>query len=134
VSGDNRAVLPDRHLDLGCGKRPRNPYERSRLSGVDIRPLESGEDFEYRAADLTVEPIPYESDRFGSVSAFDFIEHVPRVLPRGDGRSTTFPFIRLMDEIWREANELAGRAVDEARTTIALTDRPTSHPEIPRLS
>jgi len=94
-------VLPDRHLDLGCGKRPRNPYERGRLSGVDMRPLESGEDFEYRAADLTVEPIPYESDRFGSVSAFDFIEHVPRVLPSGDGRSTTFPFIRLMDEIWR---------------------------------
>jgi hypothetical protein len=29
-----------------------------------MRPLESGEDFEYRVADLTVEPIPYESDRF----------------------------------------------------------------------
>ena len=66
-----------------------------------MRPLESGEDFEYRAADLTVEPIPYESDRFGSVSAFDFIEHLPRVLPSSDGRGTTFPFIRVMDEIWR---------------------------------
>ena len=66
-----------------------------------MRPLESQENFEYRAADLTLEPIPYEADRFGSVSAFDFIEHVPRVLPSSDGRSTTFPFIRLMNEIWR---------------------------------
>lgn len=94
-------MLPDLHLDLGCGKRPRNPYARARLSGVDIRPLESSEDFEYRSANLALEPIPYESDRFGSVSAFDFIEHVPRVLPSVDGRSTMFPFVRLMDEIWR---------------------------------
>jgi SAM-dependent methyltransferase len=94
-------MLPDRHLDLGCGKRPRNPYGRGRLSGVDIRPLESSDDFEYRTANLTLEAIPYESDRFGSVSAFDFIEHVPRVLASGDDRGTVFPFIRLMDEIWR---------------------------------
>ena len=27
--------LPDIHLDLGCGKFPRNPYDRAKLCGVD---------------------------------------------------------------------------------------------------
>ncbi|HEX7341669.1 MAG TPA: methyltransferase domain-containing protein [Rhodanobacteraceae bacterium] len=90
----------DRHLDLGCGKFPRNPYHRTELCGVDIRPLQA-EGFEYRLANLAVEPIPYFDDSFGSVSAYDFIEHVPRLLPAPDGRSTIFPFVRLMDEIWR---------------------------------
>lgn len=97
-------TLPDAHLDLGCGKRPRNPYQRGRLCGVDIRALESvltGPDFEFRGANLTVEPIPFPDDSFGSVSAFDFIEHVPRIFPTPDGRDTVFPFIRLMDEVWR---------------------------------
>jgi SAM-dependent methyltransferase len=96
--------LPDVHLDLGCGKRPRNPYGRSRLCGIDIRALAdtlTDPDFEFRGANLAVEPIPFESDSFGSVSAFDFIEHVPRVLATPDGRDTFFPFVRLMDEIWR---------------------------------
>jgi SAM-dependent methyltransferase len=94
-------LLPDVHLDLGCGKRPRNPYGRGRLCGVDIRPLQGSADFEYRVANLITEAIPYEADRFGSVSAFDFIEHVPRVLSGPDGRGTCFPFIRLMNEVWR---------------------------------
>lgn len=64
-----------RHLDLGCG-----PVLRS---------------------NLTVETTPFESDRFDSVSAFDFLEHVPRVLPTADGRGTRFPFVELMNEISR---------------------------------
>ena len=68
---------------------------------MDIRPLRESIDFEYRAANLVTEPIPFDDRHFGSVSAFDFIEHVPRVLPTTDGRSTYFPFIRLMNEVWR---------------------------------
>jgi SAM-dependent methyltransferase len=93
--------VPDVHLDLGCGKRPRNPYQRSRVCGVDVRALSSSSDFEFRAANLSVDPIPFPDDAFGSVSAFDFIEHVPRILGSADGRSTAFPFIRLMNEAWR---------------------------------
>ena len=93
--------VPDVHLDLGCGKRPRNPYLRSRVCGVDIRALASADDFEFRSANVSVEPIPYPDHQFGSVSAFDFIEHVPRILGTPDGRSTVFPFIRLMNEVWR---------------------------------
>lgn len=91
----------DRHLDLGCGKYPRNPYGRSRLHGIDVRPPPAAVDFEHRTANLVLEPIPYPDASFASVSAFDFIEHVPRLLPTADGRDTVFPFIRLMNEIWR---------------------------------
>src|SRR3984885_14617504 len=94
-------AVPDRHLDLGCGEIPRNPYSRSQVCGVDVRPLAAQGSFEHKVANLFVEPIPYGDDSFGSVSAYDFIEHVPRLLSTPDGRSTTFPFIRLMNEIWR---------------------------------
>ena len=93
--------LPDTHLDLGCGKFPRNPYRQQRLFGVDIRPLPPTPDFESRVANLALDPIPYPDGMFGSVSAFDFIEHIPRVLAVPDERRTILPFIALMNEIWR---------------------------------
>lgn len=92
--------LPDRHLDLGCGAAPRNPYGRAVLSGVDIRPTDGPVEHDHRVANLVLQPIPFDDDSFGSVSAFDFIEHVPRVFPDGQG-GTMFPFVRLMDEVWR---------------------------------
>jgi SAM-dependent methyltransferase len=95
------AGLPDTHLDLGCGKYPRNPYDQKRLFGVDIRELPPTEGFESRAANLALDPIPYPDGMFGSVSAFDFIEHIPRVLAVPDERRTVLPFITLMNEIWR---------------------------------
>lgn len=93
--------LPDTHLDLGCGEVPRNPYGRTQLCGVDVRGVTPRQGFEFRTANLFLEPIPFAENSFGSVSAFDFIEHVPRVLTSADGRDTFFPFIRLMNEIWR---------------------------------
>lgn len=92
--------LPDRHLDLGCGKFPRNPYARGSLAGVDIRPLQASDTFDYRVANLSLQPIPWDDGSFGSVSAFDFIEHVPRVLADGAG-GTRNPFIEVMNEVWR---------------------------------
>jgi SAM-dependent methyltransferase len=89
------------HLDLGCGPVPRNPYSRDKVFGVDIAPGTVAGGIEVRRANLTVEPIPFEDDRFDSVSAFDFLEHVPRVLATADGRGTRFPFIELMNEISR---------------------------------
>jgi len=94
-------ALPDHHLDLGCGAHPRNPYGRGRLSGVDIRPMPDASGFDYRVANLVVHPIPFPDDSFGSVSAYDFVEHVPRILATPDGNDTTFPFVRLMSEVWR---------------------------------
>lgn len=95
------ATRPGRHLDLGCGKFPRNPYRMAELHGVDIRPLSAhGEGFEYRQANLVLDPIPYPDRHFDSLSAYDFIEHVPRLLADGRG-GTRLPFIELMNEVWR---------------------------------
>ncbi|PNS09662.1 hypothetical protein [Solilutibacter silvestris] len=90
-----------RHLDLGCGKFPRNPYDCNELHGIDMRALDPGDTgFSYRRANVVVEAIPYPDDFFDSISAFDFIEHIPRVLA-GGAEGTRLPFIELMNEIWR---------------------------------
>lgn len=95
-------TLPDRHLDLGCGSHPRNPYARSALFGVDIGEVAAtARHVEIAKANLSLQPIPFPDDHFASVSAYDFLEHVPRVLPTPDGQATRFPFIELMNEIWR---------------------------------
>lgn len=92
--------MTTRHLDLGCGPVPRNPYGRDELYGVDLG-APAGSDGPIRRANLAVSPIPWPDDSFESVSAYDFLEHVPRVLPTADGQGTRFPFIELMNEVWR---------------------------------
>jgi SAM-dependent methyltransferase len=89
------------HLDLGCGQRPKNPYGLPRVFGVDIRAglqIDGVERIE--AANLSSQPIPFEDSQFDSVSAYDFLEHVPRVRVDAQGQ-THFPFVQLMNEIWR---------------------------------
>ncbi len=87
------------HLDLGCGIKPRNPYDCQKLYGVDIR-HSSISGWEVRSSNLAYEPIPFESSFFDSVSAYDFIEHIPRLMfiPQ---IGTIFPFVNLMSEIHR---------------------------------
>jgi SAM-dependent methyltransferase len=91
-----------RHLDLGCGTRPRNPYRQAELYGIDIREGLAAEGVvAIAAANLSLAPIPFPDSHFDSVSAYDFFEHVPRVsLDHASGR-THFPFVELMNEIWR---------------------------------
>jgi SAM-dependent methyltransferase len=88
-----------RHLDLGCGPVPRNPYQRDELFGVDLSGSTDGGPI--RRANLVMQAIPFADNSFESVSAYDFLEHVPRVLPTADGQGTRFPFIELMNEVWR---------------------------------
>ncbi|MCB2021933.1 MAG: methyltransferase domain-containing protein [Burkholderiaceae bacterium] len=101
MSEASSALATERHLDLGCGARPRNPYGRRHLYGVDLNRPQTDVAFEFASANLALQPIPFASDLFGSVSAFDFIEHVPRVLNGAEPNTTCFPFVRLMDEVWR---------------------------------
>ena len=101
MSEASSALATERHLDLGCGARPRNPYGRRHLYGVDLNRPQTDIAFEFASANLALQPIPFASDLFGSVSAFDFIEHVPRVLNGAEPNTTCFPFVRLMDEVWR---------------------------------
>lgn len=96
------SALPSRHLDLGCGVRPRNPYGRDLLFGVDIRDgLQAPGVERIVAANLSVDAIPFPDSHFDSVSAYDFLEHVPRVAIDFASGTTRLPFISLMNEIWR---------------------------------
>ena len=93
---------PTRHLDLGCGSRPHDPYRRDELHGVDVVAVQPAlPRLQFRQANLSLQPIPWPDGHFDSVSAYDFIEHVPRILPTPDGRGTRFPFVELMNEVWR---------------------------------
>lgn len=86
------------HLDLGCGDLPRNPFNAQHLYGVDIR---SNLGMNIVSANLMVESIPFPDNHFESVSAYDFIEHIPRNIHDFSTGKTHFPFIFLMNEIYR---------------------------------
>ena len=93
--------MTTRHLDLGCGPSPRNPYACDEAHAVDLALPEGLNSQLFRRANLSVEPIPHPDSSFDSISAFDFLEHIPRVLGTHDGRSTRFPFVELMNEVHR---------------------------------
>jgi glycosyltransferase involved in cell wall biosynthesis len=82
-------------LDLGCGDVPRNPFHADALFGVDVRSNLAGN---IRSADLTVEPIPFDDDSFDYLTAYDFIEHIPRVVYAPHRRNA---FIEVMNEVHR---------------------------------
>lgn len=83
-------------LDLGCGSDPRNPCDAEQVFGVDI--VDFG-DSRIATADLALGPIPFGDQQFDVVTAYDFLEHVPRLLYIGDTRRS--PFIEVMNEIHR---------------------------------
>jgi len=84
-----------RTLDLGCGLNPQNPFRAEQVYGIDIRDNPSAN---IKSADLTVEPIPFEDNAFDFITAFDIIEHIPKVIYAPNHR---FPFVELMNEVWR---------------------------------
>ena len=94
-----------RHLDLGCGTTPQNPYGREHLFGLDVRDdaqdILAKREIVMCKANLIFEPIPFEDNFFSSISAIDFLEHIPRQICIGNFQEAIYPFIRLMNEIWR---------------------------------
>jgi len=86
------------HLDIGCNSNPRNPFNASKLYGVDIIDLETNQ-FNYHKCNLILDALPFSDSSFESVSAYDFLQIVPRnVIING---SVVFPFIHVMNEIYR---------------------------------
>ena len=84
-----------RSLDLGSGINPRNPFNADELFCVDVRDDPA---INMKHADLAIEPIPFENEFFNYVTAYDFIEHIPRLIYNPNLR---YPFIELMNEIYR---------------------------------
>ncbi len=84
-----------RSLDLGCGRLPQNPFRADSLYGIDVY---SDSTKNIVSADLALDRIPFEADFFEYVTAFDFIEHIPRVIYNPTRRN---PFVELMNEIYR---------------------------------
>lgn len=82
-------------VDLGCGGGPRNDFGADEAWGVDIVPAGQM----VRVADLCREPIPWPDSSVDYVLAYDFVEHVPRLLYVDGVRRN--PFVELMNEVWR---------------------------------
>ena len=82
-------------VDLGSGASPRNHFGATKVFGVDVVP--HGEDV--IVCDLAVSPIPIRDGIIDFVTAFDFLEHIPRVIYLGAERKN--PFVEVMNEIWR---------------------------------
>ena len=95
-----------RALDLGCGSVLKNPFKADYIFGVDLSP--NSKNIKY--ANLAIDKIPFSSSKFNFVTAYDFIEHIPRIIyingKRGRNFSSSneqyrFAFVELMNEIYR---------------------------------
>lgn len=83
-------------LDLGCGNKISNPFNAKELFGADIKHI--GMDNVYKCT-LGIEELPFKDMSFDCVTAFDLIEHIPRVTYKDT--EIINPFIFLMNEIYR---------------------------------
>lgn len=83
-------------VDLGSGSTPRNPFNANILYSVDVQILDTPN---HRRSRLGIDPLPFHDGEVDYFTAYDLIEHIPRVLWR-DGELIN-PFIYLLSEIFR---------------------------------
>ena len=82
-------------LDIGCGDRPCNPYKCDEL--LMLEPSRQGDGI--ITCHLGIDPIPLETSSLDVITAFDVVEHIPRVIYKDN--KICNPFIEAMNEIWR---------------------------------
>jgi SAM-dependent methyltransferase len=88
--------FPSLSVDLGSSSNPRNPFKAHKTVGLDIAPVSINDVLK---CDLFRESFPFPDQSVSCVTAFDFIEHIPRVVVGAE--STFFPFVLVMNEIYR---------------------------------
>ena len=81
-------------LDIGCGRKIKNPFLAKQICGVDLIDFEN-----VVKCDVIANKLPFEDNKFDCCTAFDFLEHVPRVSIKNG--KTYFPFIELIDDVYR---------------------------------
>ena len=85
-----------RTLDLGSGITPQNPFNAQEVFGLDICDVELEN---VAKCDLALDDIPWENDSLDFVTAFDLLEHIPRlVYVNGVAK---YSFIDLLNEVYR---------------------------------
>ena len=94
-SPKNMQLKNTRTLDLGCGKFVKNFFKADRFYGVDIQDNSS---LNIKKADLVLEDIPFETNSIDYITAYDFLEHIPRIIYYPERR---LPFVNLMNAIYR---------------------------------
>lgn len=82
-------------LDLGCGAEPKNTFNADEVFGIDIKAIPHPRVVQ---VDLAIDSIPFEDDFFDFVTAYDFLEHVPRIVYMPARRNS---FVEVMNEIYR---------------------------------
>ena len=88
-------AMPTFSVDLGSGSNPRNPYNYDRVLGVEAN--EVGESI--LNCWIGLESIPLEDSSIDAVTAFDFLEHLPRAIWKDGKLENTF--INTMNDVWR---------------------------------
>ena len=92
--------METKHLDVGCGLSPRNPFSQDLLYGIDILNLDNSKlHFEYIRSNVVLEKFPFEDSFFDSISCYDFLEHIPRVVHKNS--NLEFSFVIFMNEVHR---------------------------------
>lgn len=82
-------------LDLGSGPNPKNPFKAPTLYGIDIVEQDRPNIFHI---DLNLEKLPFADCSLDYITAYDFLEHIPRMIYVPHAR---YPFIELMNEVSR---------------------------------
>jgi len=79
---------------LGCGTSPKNPFNADKLIGIDSQSSSANT----IACWIGFEPIPLDDSCVDFITAYDFIQHIPRFAMR---ERPFNPFIDAMSEVWR---------------------------------
>jgi SAM-dependent methyltransferase len=82
-------------LDLGCGSTLKNPFNATKCIGIDV--VNRGH-ADVIVTDLCISTIPLLTESVDFVTAYDFLEHIPRVIYNPTRRNC---FVELMNEIYR---------------------------------